>query len=344
MKCKIAALAPLLAALLVFSQCRGKSQTIGSVDRIIVLADQGLWEKVGADAAAALERELFTPQPEKLFRITHRSPEQLGDLTRAAHILLLATLDSGGWTGDMLQQMLTGEGRSRVESDSSFIFKKKDAWSRGQLFVVVVGRDLVTLQRHLQQDREVIFDTFDEHADRLVLETLYERMEQKEIGKELAEKHGWGIRVPHDFFLAVDSVEAKFVWLRRMGPQRWLSAHWQRVEDPAVLSKEWLLETRARLASAFYEGDYVYQDEMIKVEMKEVEFAGRYALRLDGVWQNDTHGVGGPFRCYGFYNEEDGRIYMIDLGVLAPGERKWMYMRQLGAIASTFYFIDREPA
>ena len=69
---------------------------------------------------------------------------------------------------------------------------------------------------------------------------------------------------------------------------------------------------------------------------KVVDFNSRYAIRLDGVWQNEKHVMGGPFRSYGFYDENDGRLYMIDLAVYAPGERKYQYIRQLDGIASTF--------
>lgn len=45
---------------------------------------------------------------------------------------------------------------------------------------------------------------------------------------------------------------------------------------------------------------------------------------------------GGPFRSYGFYNESDHRLYLMDYSVFAPGEKKWPFMRQLEAMARTF--------
>jgi hypothetical protein len=69
---------------------------------------------------------------------------------------------------------------------------------------------------------------------------------------------------------------------------------------------------------------------------KEVDFQGRYAIQLDGVWENLKHNIGGPFRSYGFYDESDQRIYLVDYSVFAPGLKKWPFMRQLEAMARTF--------
>jgi len=144
------------------------------------------------------------------------------------------------------------------------------------------------------------------------------------------------MRVQHDYYVAVDSSELNYVWLRRFNPQRWISVYWEPVKDPSVLSKQWMLEKRHGIIRSFYDGDYVYEDENIKVQKKVVDFNDRFAIRLDGVWQNEKHVMGGPFRSYAFYNESDGRLYLIDLAVYAPGQRKHQYLRQLEGIASTF--------
>ena len=204
------------------------------------------------------------------------------------------------------------------------------------MLVVAVSSNIPTLEKNIKEQGDDIFNIYDENLNIQVFKSLFDKLEQKDIENRLLERHGWTIRVQHDYFVAVDSTEIRYVWLRRFDPQRWLSVYYEPVDDPSILSKEWLLEKRAEFSKSFYKGDYVYQDTLIKVTEKTVDFNGRYAIRLDGVWQNDEEVMGGPFRIYGFYDENDGRIYLIDLAVYAPGERKYPFLRQLVGIASTF--------
>jgi hypothetical protein len=284
---------------------------------------------------AVLERHVNTPQPEPIFTLLQKNPEDLTKLTRFPNLFIIGTLDLQGQMWDLLDRLL-GESLARVQNDSAFLFSKIDPWARNQILAMAVAKDVPTLRKNLVENSDRIFSLYDENMSANVFRSLYVHFEQKDISKRLMEKHGWNLRVQHDYHVAVDSSGIRYVWLRRFNPQRWLSVYWEPVDDPSLLSKEWMLQKRADLLQLFYDGDYVYEDDKIKVLEKVVDFNNRYAIRLDGVWQNEKHIMGGPFRSYGFYDENDGRLYMIDLAVYAPGERKYQYIRQLDGIASTF--------
>ncbi len=330
-------------SLFLLLSCGQKPITLGSLNKIIVIVDSTLWQEVGPDLEAALAREIRTPQPEPVFQLVPRAPKDLGGLTRYTNLILLSTLDAKDDTKEMLEKILPpgSEIRHKVEQDSSFLFKSPDAWAKGQLLVVIAAKDKETLKQRLQTDKDVIFTVFDEYSNEKLASSMFKRYEQAEISEKLMQEHGWNVRVQHDYVLAIDSLDARFVWLRRMNPQRWLFVYWEPVDDPSILTKEWMLETRNRLTNDFYEGDFVLQDDEFKVSENEVDFANKYALRLDGIWQNEKHSIGGPFRSYAFYNESDQRIYMLDCAVFAPGSRKWSYMRQLDVIAHTFKTKDQ---
>jgi len=330
-----------LLAILIFSfGCQLKPITIGSNNKVLVLADSTLWGHIEQDVRNAVEKEVYTPQLEKIFTIILREPGKFGDLKRFPHLLFIGTLNQKGTTKDILEGMLDETARRKIEQDSSFIFRRRDAWSKGQLLVVLVSKDLETLKGHLQKDKDLIFKLFDDHANEIVMQQMYRLNEQKDIEKQLMQEHGWSVRVQHDFFVAIDSSEARFVWLRRMGPQREFFVYWEPVDDPSKLSKEWMMQKRDSLSKVYFEGDYIFQDSSIKVKSKTIDFNGRYAIQLDGVWQNEKNIVGGPFRSFGFYNKSDGRLYLVDCSIVAPGERKWPYMRQVEAMARTFKTAD----
>ncbi|MDZ7370554.1 MAG: DUF4837 family protein [candidate division KSB1 bacterium] len=316
--------------------CSMKRQSIGSRNKIVVISDTELYSQIEPELDKAFGVEYITPQIERVFSLELRQPEELASLQRFPHLLIVGTLASEGKLGELIDKFLSPASRQRVEQDSAFMFSKKNPWATDQLLAVLVSRDVETLKRNIDKHAETLFDLFDRHEQEVVFNNLYLRYEQKQISKALMEKHGWSVRVQHDYFVAIDSSEARFVWLRRLMPQRWLAVYWEENADPATLSKEWMLERRAWFGEKFYDGDFVYEDSTLKVKEAHVNFCGRYAVRLDGVWQNAKHDMGGPFRSYGFYNESDKRLYLIDLAVYAPGERKWQYIRQLDGIASTF--------
>lgn len=324
----------------VMISCDMKRDSLGSQDKVIIIADSTQWVELGDNVLAALERIQYTPQPEPVFDLLQRGPEELSKLMRFPNLLIVGTLDSENKTQDLLTKLLSDEALERVQQDSAFLFNKVNPWARHQLLVLAVSKDQATLEQNLAEHGDRLFNLFDEKIEANVLRTLFVQFEQKDITKELMAKHGWSVRVQHDYFVAADSSEIRLVWLRRFDPQRWLTVYWEPVDDPSLLSKEWMLEKRKEIIKPLYDGDYVYEDDRIKVQEKVVDFNDRYAIRLDGVWQNEEHIMGGPFRQYGFYNASDGRLYLIDLAVHAPGERKSPYLRQLDGMASTFKTKD----
>lgn len=322
--------------------CSLKRESIGSHNKIIVVADSTVWAAVEPDLKAALERIIYTPQPEPIFSLLQKNPDELNRITRLPNVLILGDLQEQGEMKKLLDKLLSKESVARIEKNEAFLFQKKNAWALDQILAVMASEDVETLRKNIVEHRDKIFDVFDTFSETQTFRTIFSQLEQKELESKLMDEHGWSVRVPHDYHVAVDSSKLGYVWLRRFSPQRWFSAYWEHVDDPSVLSKEWLLKKRAAFVDEFYDGDYVYEDTLITVREKVVDFNGRYAIRLDGVWQNDKHVMGGPFRTYGFYNESDGRIYLLDLAVFAPGRQKYPYLRQLDAMAHTFRTQDKE--
>ncbi len=331
-----------LIVILIFGMdCAQKGQSMGSLRNIVVLADSLLWEQVEGPVTRILSEEKYTPQPEMIFVLNRIDPAKIGELKKYSQILLIGTLDQQGVTKNLLDQLLPAgsKGRQLVENNERSFFPVKDPWSREQLLGVLVSNDLPTLLENLNTDKKTIFDAFDEHVNSRVFNQAYYTYEQKNVEKKLMDQYGWSIRVPHDFAMTIDSSAARFIWLRRTGPNRLirdLFVYWEPVADPSILSKEWILEKRANIAKDYYKGYYVYTDSLIKVNEELVNFYENYSIKLDGIWQDDSLNIGGPFRSYAFYSETDGRLYLLDGAVWAPEQRKWPFLRQLDIIMHTF--------
>ncbi len=326
----------IIVLLLLTTSCSTKRDALGSPDKIIVVVDSTQWLEISEAVKSVFEQIFYSPQPEPAFVILPKKPDELGALRHYPNMLLIGTLDGDNDMHELFDNMLTENARNRVLHDSVFLFSRHDPWAQNQLLGLAIAKDMPTLKKNLQKQGEQLFSLFDKHLSATMFRDLFEHFEQKELSKALMHKHGWNVRVPHDYYVAVDSSELRLVWLRRFNPQRWISVYWEPADDPSMLSKEWMLNRRNEIIHPIYDGDYIYEDDLIQTQEQVVDFNERYAIRLDGVWQNDKHVMGGPFRSFAFYDEHDGRLYMIDLAVFAPGQRKYQFVRQMEGIAATF--------
>jgi len=323
---------------LAVSNCGMKQDTIGDRNKVVVVADSTLWMQVQDEIRSSLAHIYYTPQPEPAFKILHKQPDQLGRLTRVPNLLVVATLQDEGKMKEYVNNILSATSLQRVRENKASLFSTRDAWARNQLLVVAISKDRETLEKNLQENQQQLFNLFDDFVSQRTRDLLLKHLAREDLTKEYMKKYDWTMRIQADFQVVVDSAEIRTLILERLDPVRWITVYWQPNKSPYTLSKEWLINKRNEIADKFYNDDYIYTDEEIKVQKKEVYFNDFPAIRLDGVWQNDNPGqiAGGPFRIYGFYDDQTQRIYFIDMAVFAPGERKMPYLRQLDSMAHTF--------
>lgn len=321
------------------TSCDTRKDAVGSEDKILVVADSTEWLMLQDSLRGVFEKIRLTPQPEKIFTLQKVEANNLAKIKHWKNILLVGTLQTSGPIGSLLDNALDSEAKKRVEQDSAFVFVQNNSWAINQILMVLVARDLETLNRRLSVEKALLFKIFDNQVNKVIQGQMYRLKEQKELNTQLQKKYGWHVRVQHDYFIALEDDTNKVVWLRRFGmgesgSQRWMLVHWIDAADPALIEDpQWIINLRNQLTAKYYQGDQV-RPEFSSSEI--INFLDRRAMRVDGLWENNTVMVGGPFRTLVFYEESDGRIYMIDLAVLAPGEKKLPFMRQLDIMAHTF--------
>ncbi|NNF04440.1 MAG: DUF4837 family protein, partial [Rhodothermales bacterium] len=118
--------------------------------------------------------------------------------------------------------------------------------------------------------------------------------------------------------------------------------------SPADLTPEWAVATRDSLTREWIQGNvggWVNVDERRELTSDNIDFLDRFAYETRGLWHmvgEDAagsmleYGMGGPFVNYAFYDQETGRVYMIDGMVFAPNYDKREFLRQMEVIAHTF--------
>lgn len=340
-----------IISLFLISCTQLKPKATGDETEIITYVDSLLYTQIQDPLRSTFQRLLYTPQPESLFII---KPEfqiySIDNLKTRKNIMFVSTLDDKSDIGLYVSNMLDPASRELVEKDSAFLFIKKDLWSKGQIIVVLVSKDKETLLKHLTKDRNEIYLYFRDEFFKRELDAIYsEGHNKKDIERYFLKKYGWTIFVQHDYYIAKDSAEEKFVWLRRRTPEdmeRFIFIHWiDSVENPyKFFNQVWIAEKRNELTRKFYrttrdDAWVVIADDPESIKYLyffPVNFNGRYAIRVQGLWRFNDFTGGGPFISYVFYDENQKRIYFIDGSIFAPRYEKKKLVIQIDALLHTF--------
>ena len=338
---KFLILIPLLSLILI--SCDTKKPAKGFEDEIIVIADSIEYNEMLGSLQSVFEKEIYTPQPEKLFTLKRKSVASLNNNDRYKNIIIAAPLNSGSRTSDYIKAIVDSTVESKFANDSSFIAYKENLWAKNQMVAVISANTMKELNEKILQNSDNLLYTFQKKSDERLYENLYNpTYEKKDIEGKFLKDYGWVIYVQADFVLALDKPQDHFVWLRRSpgsDMERWIFVYWIDNATPDYLVQDSIKVIRNRLTKQFYQtsddASYVVVAEDYFV-VNEVNFNGRYALFTQGLWELNIKGMGGPFVNYFFYDEETRRIYMIDGSVYAPRYYKRNLIQQMDVTLQSF--------
>lgn len=163
---------------------------------------------------------------------------------------------------------------------------------------------------------------------------MYTNNENRKLEDYLSEHFPFTMLMQKDYVVVDESREHRYVWMRRLHPDRSIFVHWIPYHDSIEIDFNWIVEQRNKLAKKIYHGDIVVEEETSLERFKFKKWPASY--RLEGTWMNPDLVIGGPFRNITFVDKESNLIYMIDFYVQAIGQRKRLYLDQLDIIAHTF--------
>jgi hypothetical protein len=315
----------------------------GFEDEIIVVADSIEYEEILGSLQSVFEKEIYTPQPEKLFTLKRMSVAQLQNNERSKNIIIVAPLNSGSRTSDYIKAIVDSSIETKLAADNNFIVYKYDLWAKNQLVAVISANTIAEINQKILSNSDNLLYSFQKKSDERLFSNLYNpSYEKKDIEGKFLNEYGWVIYVQVDFAVAMDKPEEKFVWLRRSPGsemERWIFIHWIDNASPDYLVQDSIKAIRNRLTKKFYQtsddASYVVVAEDYFV-VNEVNFNGRYALFTQGLWELNVKGMGGPFVNYFFYDEKTQRIYMIDGSVYAPKYYKRNLIQQMDVTLQSF--------
>jgi hypothetical protein len=317
---------------MIWSACNYQSDSYGDFEKIFVIGDTLLYSEVKTDLEQVFDNYIYTPHSEKSFYLEYKNLQVLNDYNKRRNLLFLVLLNGEDETSKYIDNLLSPEVKNAVREGTLFYIFREDLFTRNQMTIILIAKDKAVLKSNLTAYKDAIFNEMNEYHFKRLHKIIFQKAEQVALEEYFWNNLGWKIRIQHDYHIVKESESGDFVWLRRFKPDRNIFVH--RFDGQASdLNEEFLISVRDSLSKIHFAGDRVSKKDNYS---KNEEFNGYPALTMMGVWQNDTHYIGGPFKSFTVYHEPSGKLYMIDMMVTAPGKRKKPFLDQLETMARTF--------
>lgn len=323
----------LFVGVLTLNGCTPKPLAVGDSGSIVVVADDIDRPLVQNSLEQKFGKKIATPQQEPLFTLFWEDGKTLAEYTSTPIIILTASINGYGPTARLLNEMLTPTVKEGVISGEYSVFKRNDPWARHQLLLIITGKTQSDIGQNVDLWVDSLFQwAVDFERNRLSTQ-LFRRGEQTKLEEELTDKHGFNIRIQHDYFLSQDNDSLSFSRLIRHHPDRWVTIAWGPMSEEKLLTPDFIYERRKLIGSGFLD-PVIHYDDFFKSETSTLN--GQKAVLVRGLWATGEPIGGGPFFTYGIWDSALKRYYIIDGAVFSPGETKMKYLWQLETICQSF--------
>jgi hypothetical protein len=223
---------------------------------------------------------------------------------------------------------------------SSKVEVTRNRWSNGQIVITIMAKNIEELLNLLPQYSASIIETIKtEERQRLILRN-------RKFGEEkYIENHQLRLTLQKDIYTAKDT--ANLLWLRIErerplgGYQHQISqgiiVYQQTYSDTSQLLPEKILAyqdsiTKKHIPGPTKDAYFSISYKMIQPEVSTINFNGKYAKRVDGLWRMENNHMGGPFTQITVVDIENGRLITVLGYVFAPQFPKLDYLNEVEAI------------
>jgi hypothetical protein len=115
---------------------------------------------------------------------------------------------------------------------------------------------------------------------------------------------------------------------------------WKDVKNINEVDNDWINTKRDSLMKKWIRGSrdssYVTTEYRREVETRSFTYNDDLAYETLGTWRMTNDAMGGPFANLTIYDEESGRLFMLEFAQFAPKYNKRRFVRQFRAMLRTF--------
>ncbi|MDG1571493.1 DUF4837 family protein [Robiginitalea sp. M366] len=319
----------MLLGVLVLAGCQDspkkkyKPQSIGAINTVAVVMDNGLWEGQVGDKVreffAAPVLGLTWDEPE--FTLEHMPPSVFRGTTRHRRAVLYVSKDSinGAQVQDDLYATPQKVGVIKGATDSALIANISS-------FAPQIKNAIRQMELQESQDRFL-----------------------RSLSKEtvLKDKFGIGLRLPSLY--KVGKQEDNFVWIDREIQKGSMNIIAYQLpggffKNDSTLVRD-IIRMRDSIGEAFIPGPdvpdkitYMGTEKAFAPYVMPAEIGGMKAVEVRGIWEIVNYPMAGPFLTYIINDPERDRLMVLEGFTFAPATNKRDYMFELEAILRTVKF------
>lgn len=313
----------------------------GEANAILCVMDTTQWNGPLGDAL----RDIFSayvpglPQDEPYFKLRNINPLKMNNILKTGKsMLFVSTMDNQGAQSRAMQNYFTSSSLEKILKDTAlYRLPQKDQFARGQEILHLFGQTEGQLIAHLKRDKDLLRSYFLNIENERISKAIF-KVREKQIEKTLRDTHGFDIQVPYGYDLAKN--QRDFVWIRMLDPEyeKDIFVHYRPYNTRAPFDDP--LDFREQITSSYMRDvqkpDIFMTLQNENMNIREVNFKGKYAKELRGLWKLSDISSGGPFLSYIFVDESQKRIYYLEGYVYAPSKDKREFMQEMEVIVNSF--------
>lgn len=323
----------------------------GNPGDILLVMDSTQWKgPLGKEVRKVFAAPLpGVPQSEPVFNVVHVHPLRKSLLHQMRNIVYVFTLDQKTSGSIMVRKKFTDQTIARIKSDTSFhLSTRSNEFAKNQEVMYLFGNNEEQLTGYLRRQKQNIIDYFNKKERERLVKSL--PRSSNSPANFLSREWDCDLRVPQTYKLADRTND--FAWFRLIGANSdrdvWVT--WKPYESEYSLLPDSLISWRDQmLKNNIFEdpakpASYLVTElEDAKVQARQVNFNGHFAIELRGLWRTNERTMGGPFLSYALVDEKRGRLYYLEGFAYNPGRDKREMLRELEVILWTFKTSDEMP-
>ncbi len=322
----------------------------GNLNEIVVIMDADMWDGPVGDTLRYYYSSAYPllPQPEPIFDLRHFTPQELNKDPLRKELrtyLLVGNLnDENSPATKMIVSDIGEEKARKAKEDEDYNSAiGRDKWAKGQLIIYEFGYSEDELMDILKENFPAIRKRVNAHDDKKVEAYVYLNGQNKRLEEEVKEDMGVSLRIPSDYFLAINDDE--IIWIRRETDETSSNIILKKIPytDRSQLSKENIIAIRDSIGrqyiSSTLPGTYMQTNAIDLPVLADVtKINGYYTLEARGIWEIVDDYMGGAFVSYLILNPNTNELLFVDGFLHAPGEDKRDLMQYIEHIIRTAKF------
>lgn len=311
--------------------------SLGGENEIAVIADSTEWVKFQPLLEKVFEREIYTPQTEKLLTLFWSPPSMLNNRLRQKNLLLLSTLSKAGRTTEIIKDLLGSEVIKKIREGEIYVITTDDQFARDQKLMILSAWNEEDLRIKIEENSLFLFSKFNDAANDRARSRVLGKRTLNRLSERIMDEHGYTFKIPLDYKIVLDDKEKHILWLASHGIRRWFLVQWEELDDIPVIDTDWMLNNRDSLGISLFDSVRVNRDYVFSERIKIGDWV---VLKVRGLYEKINEQLGGPYVSFAFYDEKTKRRYFIDGAVFSPGDEKLKYLRTIELMAKSFRTKD----